>query len=242
LSWKWKCSFIHSFVRAQYIKQFIVKSYFDLRFAYIHLYDLRCRNRRTHRKKERKKPWFILRLPAIAIKAGYFIYDITVFFQTCSSPKILQIIRQMNTANFQISILSFFITLSIFFNFALSVSHFFSSFKLHFVFHSPRNVLFLDTFRMYVFIWRNFALSTLVDFWVEFSLQTSLFNLLACLLALYTTTTITSLIVRSFCVWCCSLLILKILAFFTLTAESLYVVLSEITYTFFSFSILTFLF
>lgn len=53
-------------------------------------------------------------------------------------------------------------------------------FKLHFAFHSPRNVLFLDTFShvclcVYMFVWRNFALSTLADFCAAFSLRTSLF-------------------------------------------------------------------
>lgn len=56
-------------------------------------------------------------------------------------------------------------------------------FKLHFAFHSPRNVLFLDTFShvclcVYMFVWRNFALSTLADFCAAFSLRTSLFFLL----------------------------------------------------------------
>lgn len=53
-------------------------------------------------------------------------------------------------------------------------------FKLHFAFHSPRNVLFLDTFShvclcVYMFVRRNFALSTLADFCAAFSLRTSLF-------------------------------------------------------------------
>lgn len=52
------------------------------------------------------------------------------------------------------SLLSF---LLIFSSSALFACYFF--FKLHFAFHSPRNVLFLDTFRMYVseYIWRNFC-------------------------------------------------------------------------------------
>lgn len=196
-----KCSFIHSFVgRLNTI--YIVKSCFVV-FTFltrIQLNDLSWCKTEGHRERRRERKnldLFLDRDCRLMLNAGY---SITVnFYITRRSPppppslknRLAKWTQHVHTYSKEIlfhNSVNFF-----FFNFTLSVSHFFfSSFKLHFVFHSPRNVLFLDTFRMYVFIWRNFALSTLVDFWVEFSLQTSLFNLLAYLLSILLQPTITS--------------------------------------------------